>query len=212
MFGDSILMQQKGTMRCDTLSVINSTTIGRSLNFKNGGRISFYRVSTTKHLEKQLAQLKNSQMTSKDVCVFNVGVHYNTQSEYKRDFLDYFEENCLKKTCLPCQIVWRESSHQHFPGPLGGLFVKSGKCTGCTAVSESKMLQNNWRNDMANMLLMKYRVPIMRVWYLTAIGHDMHPMTGGYAHATCDCTHYCSFHKGVYEAWSTVLQNFLAVL
>eukprot|EP00976_Prorocentrum_cordatum_P059186 1175377-Prorocentrum_minimum.AAC.1 len=40
------------------------------------------------------------------------------------DFLDLFEEMCLKKKCMPCQIVWRESTHQHFPGTLGGLYVK----------------------------------------------------------------------------------------
>eukprot|EP00959_Pyramimonas_sp_CCMP1952_P367121 7689357-Pyramimonas_sp.AAC.1 len=124
LFGDSILMQQKSGLRCDTLSHLNSTSEGRTLYFTNGGKMTFYRVSTTKHLEKQLSTLKNSAMTSKDVCIFNVGVHYNSPLDYKKEFLDFFEANCLKISCLPCRITWRESSHQHFPGPTGGLFVK----------------------------------------------------------------------------------------
>lgn len=35
-------------------------------------------------------------------------------------------------TCGICmQIVWRETTAQHFPGPRGGNFVAAGKCKGC---------------------------------------------------------------------------------
>jgi hypothetical protein len=39
-----------------------------------------------------------------DVCVFNIGVHYNDAKLYRRELLDYFEAQCLRKRCLPCQV------------------------------------------------------------------------------------------------------------
>lgn len=44
------------------------------------------------------------QVRPTDVCVFNIGVHYNEQKPYQRELLDYFEAECLQKRCLPCQV------------------------------------------------------------------------------------------------------------
>jgi hypothetical protein len=44
------------------------------------------------------------QVRASDVCVFNIGVHYNDAKLYRRELLDYFEAQCLRKRCLPCQV------------------------------------------------------------------------------------------------------------
>lgn len=218
-FGDSILMQHRSVLRCYLNDFLNETNPGRTLRLSNGGRLTFYRVSTLKHLEKQLEGLAKSRhsptqmMFDHDVCIFNVGVHYNSKEDFQNEFLNYFERQCLKASCLPCKIVWRESAHQHFPGPKGGLFIKPDpKCKGCVSVPEAEMAANNWRNDMANALMGKYNIPILRVWKMTALAHQMHPTLGGYSHSSCDCTHFCTFMGGVFDAWSLVLQSFLESL
>jgi len=212
IFGDSIAQQHKGSLRCDLLhgGVMNNTGTGRTWPLQNGGRVSFYRVSTTKHLLRHLEK-GTVGFEPQDVCLFNVGVHYNTPAEFQKDFLSYFESTCLQKQCLPCRIVWRESAHQHFPGPNGGLFTQAAKCKSCIPISAELAAKNNWRNEMANKLMRKYNIPILPIWHMTVSAHDMHPSVGGYAHSGCDCTHFCNYRAGMFEAWSTVLQSFLEV-
>ncbi|KAK3235749.1 hypothetical protein CYMTET_54070 [Cymbomonas tetramitiformis] len=214
IFGDSITQQQKSSLSCELERHINST--GRSWNLINGGRITFYRVSTTQDLEKQLQKLTvgikgglPGAMLASDVCIFNVGVHYNDLPSYKNEFLNYFERNCLKSTCLPCRMVWRESTHQHFPGKQGGNFAGKDKpCPkGCARFSEKQVTKHNWRNIHANALMEQYGVPIIRAWHMSSMSDDMHVGAGG---GRCDCTHFCNYRLGLFEAWHTVFQNFLA--
>jgi hypothetical protein len=215
-FGDSVTMQHKGSLGCSLADhLLNNTGAGfGKMVLTNGGRIAFFRVSTSKNLLNQIARFKDpppETMSARDICIFNVGVHYNEAREYATDFLDQFEAICLQTKCMPCQVVWRESTHQHFPGSLGGLFLKPDpKCKGCVKVPFGQMLTANWRNDLANKLMAKYDVPVIRGWYMTAIANDMHPEVGTYNHNGCDCTHYCNFYHGVFETWNQVLQNFLA--
>jgi len=60
-------------------------------------------------------------------------------------------------------------------------------------VPEREMVKHNWRNELANALMEKYGVPVLRVWRLTALAHGMHPKLGGYSHNSCDCTHFCRY-------------------
>mmetsp|Transcript_35544 Transcript_35544/g.77610 ORF Transcript_35544/g.77610 Transcript_35544/m.77610 type:complete len:353 (-) Transcript_35544:514-1572(-) len=214
-FGDSVTMQHKGSLSCSLADRNDSAETSGRMVLRNGGRFTFYRVSTgSKGLVRHTERFKDpppETMSERDICIFNVGVHYNEAKHYQVDFLDIFEKLCLAQKCMPCQIVWRESTHQHFPGNLGGLYVKPDpKCKGCVKVEDEQQLAKaNWRNDMANKLMEKYNVPILPAWHMSAIAHDMHPEVGGYNHNGCDCTHYCNFYHGLFETWSQVLQNFL---
>ena len=71
------------------------------------------------------------------------------------------ELNCLQRKCMPCQVVWRETSQQHFPGVTnGGGYddVNRAKCTECKAVTLSNAIKHNWRNTDARRVMLKYKV------------------------------------------------------
>jgi len=215
VFGDSLTMQHKGSLNCDLRTRLNSTDSGRQI-FRAGGRIKFYRVSIYKNLLSQLDRFSIpsavAPILERDLCLFNVGVHYNTREEFHKDFLKPFEQRCLRNNCLPCKFVWRESTQQHFPKARGGLFPGPNKnCKGCVYVSPAEANKFNWRNEDANELMTRYDIPVLPLWHMSVLAHDMHPEAGSYNHNGCDCTHFCNFRSGMFEAWTVVLQNFLQV-
>jgi hypothetical protein len=67
----------------------------------SGGHIGFALLSSAWGVS---AGAGIGQVRPTDVCVFNIGVHYNEQKLYQRELLDYFEAECLQKRCLPCQV------------------------------------------------------------------------------------------------------------
>jgi len=81
------------------------------------------------------------------------------------------------------------------------------------------MRGNDWRNMLLNTEGFmtdgfKMDLPIMRVWNITSMSSELHPVTletsrTEEGHAIADCTHFCPSYGGMYEIWSTVLHNIL---
>ena len=139
----------------------------------------------------------------------------------------YYESTFHK---LPL-MIWRETSAQHFMGgeagnyPLDETLKVSLRHVNeatfeCSSYPLEEMEGANFRNTMLenpgfkdeNIRLV---MPILRIWNLTAMASDLHPRTLARKNeedsddATADCTHFCPTFGGMYEIWSTLLQNFL---
>ena len=129
-------------------------------------------------------------------------------------------------------MIWRETSAQHFRGgeagnyPLQEALKEKLKHVDeatykCSRYPYEEMVGANFRNRMLsdpgftdeNTRLV---MPILRIWNVTAMATDLHPRTLARGKieedsddATADCTHFCPTFGGMYEIWSTLLQNFL---
>ena len=189
--GDSVIMQQKVRLKCD---------------LKNSSMVKSIRVSHALHLKNRLSIL--ARLASDCIAVVNVGLHYNSAKSYAR-FLADFERECLKKRCTNANIVWQETASQHFPGSINGYFRLRGPCkSGCTALSRTSLRSGDFRNRMANELMQKYQVPILKVWEITQGAYNMHVQFNSKS-GLCDCTHFCNTPMGVFRAYNRVLQEWL---
>jgi len=233
IFGDGLSTQHQASLECDLKSMITSTKKTETDNIQtlvNDATITYVHVY---NMDSMIATAErfnseDSGMREVDICVINIGVHYNdvrcTAEEMGPNcmdriafnvFLAWFENECLLKKCLPCTIVWRETSHQHYPGTKGGLYNKAsnstGECGQCEAVNMGQAQRHNWRNMDANSIMERNNVPVLKVWAMSVIAHDLHDevRVGTNGTEACDCTHYCNFRAGLFEAWTTVLMNFL---
>ena len=189
--GDSVLMQQRVRLKCD---------------LKNASLVKSIRVSHALHFKNRLHIL--ARLSSDCIAIVNVGLHYNSAKSYAR-FLADFERECLKKRCTNAFIVWQETTSQHFPYSKNGYFRLRGPCkSGCVAMRRTVLLKGDFRNQMANELMEKYRVPVLRVWELTQGAHDMHVQFNSKSNV-CDCTHFCNTALGVFRAFNRILQDWL---
>jgi hypothetical protein len=119
-------------------------------------------------------------------------------------------------------MLWRETSAQHFDGGEGGNFPRKAReglddvdeNFQCTSHPYQEMLAANYRNDLVrnpgfvdeNLRLI---IPILKIWNVTSMAADLHPVTLN-NRTKADCTHFCPHFGGIYEVWSTLLQNSLA--
>jgi hypothetical protein len=201
LLGDSITQQHKTRLGC----------LVREFNPERGHSVEGLRVSHTRHFETQISRKRLSQVAKGDVVLFNVGMHFNNIDDYKY-FLNLFEKACLQHKCVQGTIVWVETAAQHFPGPdsKGGIFgaVRGGRCArGCVQHDYSAKQKADFRNRMANILMAKYRIPILRTWDVTATAFNMHSQDKTVN--VCDCTHYCNSPWGVFRVYNRILQAFL---
>jgi len=161
------------------------------------------RISHTNHLIANLHRLHKIPASS--IALINVGLHFNNRYHY-REFLDKFEEVCLKRHCTSARMIWQETAAQHFPASKGGYFKKRSKClSGCVAISREKLQRMDFRNKMANEVMDRYGIPVLHVWKLTQNAHDMHVQFNSHS-GMCDCTHFCNVQYGVFRAYNQVLQ------
>jgi hypothetical protein len=164
------------------------------------------RISHGKHLMNGLRRL--SKIPDNSIVLINVGLHYNSAGNY-RQFLQDFEQNCLKKNCTNGKLVWQETAAQHFPSSHNGYFQSHGRCSkGCTKLDRNKIIAGDFRNRMANRMAFKYGLPVMPTFEITHDAHDMHTQFNSKS-GLCDCTHFCNTPYGVFRAYNRVLQAFL---
>jgi len=139
-------------------------------------------------------------------------VYSSTLAQEYRDFLQSFETACLKRSCFLGTLVWVETAAQHFPGPdrSGGLFGSfRGKCgrRGCAQHSYASKRTADFRNRMANHLMKRYSIPILKIWDVTATAFNKHAQNR--AGTNCDCTQYCNSPWGVFRVYNRALQAYL---
>ena len=193
--GDSVIMQQKTRLECE-------------LNGHNRKKyeIKSIRISHLEHFRRNIGRLR--RIPDGAIILFNVGLHYNQPEEYF-EFLSEFEKVCLRKACTNGTLIWQETSAQHFPGSKNGLFVRRGKCSrGCSQLDRGKLVSVDFRNKMANELMLRNNIQILPVWELTQAAHSMHVQYNSKS-GICDCTHFCNLPYGVFRAYNRILQAFL---
>lgn len=189
--GDSVMMQQKTRLQCDLNNITN---------------IHGIRISHAKHFKNGLRRL--GRIPHNSIVLMNVGLHYNNPDHYLL-FLRDFEDTCLKKSCTKGKLIWQETAAQHFPRSHNGYFQSRGRCLkGCTKLKRSKLISGDFRNRMANDIILKYGLPILPTFEITQDAHDMHTQFNSKT-GICDCTHYCNVPHGVFRAYNRVLQAFL---
>lgn len=194
--GDSVIMQQKTRLECELKG-----------HNENKYEIKSIRISHLEHFRRNIGRLR--RIPDGAIILFNVGLHYNQPEEYF-EFLSEFEKVCLRKACTNGTLIWQETSAQHFPGSKNGLFVRRGKCSrGCSQLDRGKLVSVDFRNKMANELMLKYNIQILPVWELTQAAHSMHVQYNSKS-GVCDCTHFCNVPYGVFRAYNRILQAFLS--
>ena len=108
-------------------------------------------------------------------------------------------------------FFWQETAAQHFPNYNSGYFKKQGKCArGCIQINRDKMIFGDFRNRLANKLMIEYGIHILPAFELTLGAHDMHVQFNSKS-GLCDCTHYCNSPNGVFRAYNRVLQAYLGL-
>eukprot|EP00191_Tetraselmis_sp_GSL018_P019427 CAMPEP_0177579380 /NCGR_PEP_ID=MMETSP0419_2-20121207/922_1 /TAXON_ID=582737 /ORGANISM="Tetraselmis sp., Strain GSL018" /LENGTH=361 /DNA_ID=CAMNT_0019068029 /DNA_START=676 /DNA_END=1761 /DNA_ORIENTATION=- len=164
-----------------------------------------------------------------DIVFANTGLHHNSRVKFRschKSFTSLIKYQ-LKRRPLPL-ILWRDTSAQHFEGGEGGNYPPSRSSYlrhivpgefKCSSHSFEEMRGNDWRNMLLNTEGFmtdgfKMDLPIMRVWNITSMSSELHPVTletsrTEEGHAIADCTHFCPSYGGMYEIWSTVLHNIL---
>lgn len=207
--GDSLMRQNTARLRC----LLRKAADRGDIPNRTSPRVVPFYVTTTDQFEKRVKSLADRQtMKPTDVCLVNFGVHFNKEAQY-RLVLDRFEEVCLKEKCLPCQMVWVETTAQHFPGSrkLGGYFSSAKQtCSrnGCAASSVTPARRADFRNVVATQVMRRNRVPVIPLWAASQAAHHMHVQfyaTGN----ICDCTHYCNSPHGFFRFYHRLLQSYL---
>lgn len=194
--GDSVIMQQKTRLECELKG-----------HNENKYEIKSIRISHLEHFRRNIGRLR--KIPDDAIIIINVGLHYNQPEKYI-EFLNEFEKFCLRKMCTNGTLIWQETSAQHFPGSKNGLFVRRGKCfRGCSQLDRGKLISVDFRNKMANELMLKYNIQILPVWELTQAAHSMHVQYNSKS-GVCDCTHFCNLPYGVFRAYNRILQAFLS--
>jgi len=191
--GDSVMMQQKTRLQCE-------------LKDERGVQIFGIRFSQQKHFRNALRRLE--KIPAEAIILLNVGLHYNHEVEYV-SFLQEFEKVCLRKKCSKGNFIWQETAAQHFPNSRNGYFTKHIRCVkGCTRIDRDEMISADFRNKVANKVMMKYGITVLPVFELTQDAHDMHIQFNSKS-GLCDCTHYCNSPFGVFRAYNRILQAYL---
>ena len=194
--GDSVIMQQKTRLECELKEHNVSKYEIRSI-----------RVSHLEHFRRNIRRIR--RIPDNAIVLINIGLHYNQPKKYA-EFLSEFENFCLKEPCTKGTLIWQETSAQHFPGSNNGLFVKRGKCSsGCAQLDREKLVNIDFRNKMANEVMLRNNVQILPVWELTQAAHTMHVQDNSKS-GMCDCTHFCNVPFGVFRAYNRILQAFLS--
>ena len=190
--GDSVMMQQKTRLQCE----VNNIT-----------KIHGIRISHSKHFLDRLSRLGRIPYNS--IVLMNIGLHYNDLDLY-RQFLLEFERKCLKSNCTNGTLIWQESAAQHFPSSNNGYFQVRGRCSkGCVKLNRSKIISGDFRNRIANEVMLKYGIPVLPVFEITHDAQDLHTQFNSKT-GLCDCTHFCNTPYGVFRVYNRVLQAFLA--
>eukprot|EP00192_Tetraselmis_astigmatica_P011887 CAMPEP_0117675108 /NCGR_PEP_ID=MMETSP0804-20121206/15423_1 /TAXON_ID=1074897 /ORGANISM="Tetraselmis astigmatica, Strain CCMP880" /LENGTH=423 /DNA_ID=CAMNT_0005484077 /DNA_START=386 /DNA_END=1657 /DNA_ORIENTATION=- len=166
-----------------------------------------------------------NELRESDIVLANIGIHHNRRSGLRNalsTFARFLHYHSLKQQ-LPL-MIWRETSAQHFDGGEGGNYPPhhshlrdvDPRTFNCTEHPHQMMQATDWRNRYVHELgftaeNLEVKFPILRVWNTTSMAHWLHPRTHGTKteHAVADCTHFCPSYGGIYEVWSTLLQNFL---
>mmetsp|Transcript_7674 Transcript_7674/g.21832 ORF Transcript_7674/g.21832 Transcript_7674/m.21832 type:complete len:316 (+) Transcript_7674:698-1645(+) len=161
-----------------------------------------------------------------DIMLANMGLHHNRRGEFKLALTAF--ANLLKyeseRRALPL-ILWRDTSAQHFGGGEGGNYPRDHgylrnvdpHTFQCSKHSQEVMKAWDWRNRYLTEMgfaadSFRVDIPIMRIWHVTSVAYWLHPRTHGFntEHAVADCTHFCPTYGGIYEIWTTLLQNILS--
>ena len=96
------------------------------------------------------------------------------------------------------QLIWRESSPQHFANP-GGVFSRDKLGIACAPIKDSATYLGNAINKAYEQVIREHALPVIRIWDDTRPFH--------FAHAVGECTHYCQ--PGISDYWSERLRILL---
>mmetsp|Transcript_18406 Transcript_18406/g.62651 ORF Transcript_18406/g.62651 Transcript_18406/m.62651 type:complete len:404 (+) Transcript_18406:2-1213(+) len=157
-----------------------------------------YRGDRTLVAEGALEKLEKLVAESCDVCIVNIGVHYNDMGEY-REAMGRLVPVLERHADPPRKaVLFLESSAQHFAGTLGtGAYAQryqdAGEVCSCGPITAAggNALDPDERNAIVRGLLPRgARVELVPFFNLSMPRWDTHHM-GATGYPVCDCTHQC---------------------
>ena len=162
--------------------------------------------NTMGEIERGFMHLEDfsSIMDPADILLFGFGIAVNSQDvepgkiSYGRQVALFFQWYNKRRDVLP-QLIWRETPAQHF-STKNGFYDSSHsnrKCENWSFADTFVNSESNWRNTIANSVALKFHVPVLKIWSLSAARGD--------AHVGTDCTHFCL--PGIPDIWALLLME-----
>lgn len=139
-----------------------------------------------------------------DILLFGFGIAINSRRvesgkwSYEKQvslFLKWYHENVAT---FP-RLIWREIPAQHFNSKTGmySKYEVGNACINLPLLNDKMISEANWRNVIADSIAATYKIPVLKVWLLSAARAD--------AHVGNDCTHYCL--PGLPDIWVILLMQ-----
>ncbi len=151
-----------------------------------------------------------------DVVVMNIGLHQVHASTFLPTVKKYAEQYNLMNPLTRPIFFWRETTPQHFDWrdedvPMG-YHITLTKDPVCYEYSNySLAYSQDFRNRLAEIMMRKYHIPIMRVYNATRTEANSHIGLSAGGGKYTDCSHYCQ-ESGVFYYMRDLLYNIVPVL
>lgn len=230
-FGDSVTRQHYESLTCHMSQYITEYHVG--WQFRNGQskrncpfsgnehcqlpmkgtcvelqkdtKICFHEEDRAKGLIEDLS--KPWVQKSGHVFVLNTGAHYFNNTEgYQRD-VEALAKIMSDLKAKGKQVIWRETSPEHFDS-ASGLYPPADwhkdEAYGCRLRTDA---HSNWKNDMANPIIKKAKIPILYVNANARSQWDAHVGNNHRKTFVLDCQHWCL--PSVPDLWTRMLYNML---
>jgi hypothetical protein len=231
--GDSVIGQQFFMIFCSLFDVVETKYTWELKEYRFIGEVFFPEYNATmiiklyllEHLRKgeTLNLLDHYISVGKlfsptDMLISNFGLMFN-HPEWMKPYLDRWitdlESISVKERPI---ILWRETTTQHFPPPIPpdnsipegffSGFIHNQSCRPLTNLLTS--YEQDYRNRLVIPRMIQARIPIMRVYNITATQFDQHLETYP-REQFVDCTHFCA-ESGVLYYFRDLLYNILPLL
>lgn len=158
------------------------------------------------------------QMTSPyDIVMMNIGLHHNTPiSDFLPTTKKYAERYAEMDGFKRPIFIWRETSPQHFDykdedAPMG-YHVSLTKDPLCYEYPNYTLAYlQDFRNRLAESLMKKYQIPIMRIYNVTRTEYMFHLGPGQVINRYTDCTHFCQ-ESGIYYYFRDLFYNIIPLV
>ncbi len=155
-----------------------------------------------------------------DVVVMNIGLHQNHALAFFRIVKKYVEQYSQMNPLTRPIFMWRETTPQHFDWhnedvpnedvPMGYHFTMTKDPVCYDYSNYSLAYSQDFRNRLAELLMKKYDIPIMRIYNATRTETNSH--TGlAQGRKFTDCTHFCQ-DSGVFYYMRDLFYNIVPVL
>ena len=203
LYGDSMAIQIFSTLMCTLNHFLHSDLIWNKFSpYLEGGQISFPDTTTTiairydtkfdvEHISTTFADMR---LTTRDIFIFNIGLHYNDKSAYEsvlRKALDTI--STVNRTRSLPKMFFLQTTPQHFATD-NGYFNPQLSSKNCTIKSSPGQMKNgDWRNIALDNTISKWRdfgsirnAHVIRIANALYSQYDAHIDRNG-----SDCTHFC---------------------